>query len=264
MIDIHNHVLIGVDDGPQTEEEAVLLLKQAIDNGITDIIATPHHYSGDFVNPGSKILEKMDELNQIISQHQLDINVHPGQEIRMNGNFVEELKSGAGIPLNQSQYVLVEFSFNEVPSYTCPMFYDMQMSGYTPLIAHPERCKPIIKDPDKLHEYVERGAVAQVTAGSVAGELGENLKETSLKMIEAHLVHIIASDAHHAGLRPFMLQKAYDVVERELGSIYVEDLKHNAEAVLLGKEVKVKRPSKIETHYKSSKKRKKKKFLGLF
>ncbi|WP_031547967.1 tyrosine-protein phosphatase [Salinicoccus luteus] len=264
MIDIHNHVLVGTDDGPQTEEEAVMLLQQAIDNGITDIIATPHHYSGDFVNPGSKVLEKMDTLNQIISQHQLDINVHPGQEIRVNGNFVEELKSGASIPLNQSQYVLVEFSFNDIPNYVDPLLYDLQMSGYTPLIAHPERCKPIIKYPDKLYDFIEKGAIAQVTAGSVAGALGENLKETSLKMIEAHLVHIIASDAHHAELRPFMLKEAYDVVEKELGSIYVEDLKNNAEAVLQGKEVKVKRPSKIETHYKSSKKRKKKKFLGLF
>ena len=208
MIDIHNHVLIGVDDGPQTEEEVVLLLKQAIDDGITDIIATPHHYSGDFVNPGSKILEKMDELNQIISQHQLDINVHPGQEIRVNGNFVEELKSGAGIPLNQSQYVLVEFSFNEIPNYVDPLLYDMQMSGIHPLIAHPERCKPIIKNPDKLYDFIEKGAIAQVTAGSVAGELGENLKETSLKMIEAHLIHLIASDAHHAELRPFVLKEA--------------------------------------------------------
>ncbi|WP_342388761.1 tyrosine-protein phosphatase [Salinicoccus bachuensis] len=264
MIDIHNHVLVGADDGPQTEEEAVLLLQQAIDNGITDIIATPHHYSGDFVNPRSKILEKIDTLNQIISQHQLDINVHPGQEIRVNGSFVEELKSGVSIPLNQSQYVLVEFSFNDIPNYVDPLLYELQMSGYTPLIAHPERCKPIIKYPDKLHEYIEKGAVAQVTAGSVVGELGQNLKETSLKMIEAHLVHIIASDAHHAELRPFMLKEAYDMVEKELGSIYIDDLKYNAEAVLLGKEVKVKRPSKIETHYKSKKKRKKKRFLGIF
>lgn len=256
MIDIHNHILIGVDDGPQTEEEAVILLKQAIDNGITDIIATPHHYNGDFVNLGSKILEKMDELNLVISQHQLDINVYPGQEIRVNGNFVEELKAGVGIPLNQKQYVLIEFSFNEIPSYVGPMFYDIQMNGYTPIIAHPERYKAIIKNPDRLHDFIEKGAIAQVTAGSVAGELGDNLKETSLKMIEAHLVHLIASDAHHAGFRPFMLQEAYDVVEKELGSIYVEDLKYNAEAVLHGKEVKVKRPSKIESYHKKSKKRK--------
>lgn len=264
MIDIHNHLLIGVDDGPQSEEEAVALLRQAIGNGITDIVATPHHYSGDFINFKNKIMDKMDELNRIIETHQLDITIHPGQEIRVNGSLVEELKEQKSIPLNNSKYVLVEFPFNDIPSYVETLLFDIQMNGFTPVIAHPERCKPIIKDPDKLYDFIEKGAVAQVTAGCVSGALGENLQETSLRMLENNLAHIIASDAHHAEIRPFLLKEAYAVVSERLGESVTERLQHNASAVLHNKEVKVKQPNQIQTHYQSKKRRKKKKFLGLF
>ncbi|GAB3063779.1 tyrosine-protein phosphatase [Salinicoccus sesuvii] len=263
MIDIHNHVLIGIDDGPKTEEEAVALLKQAIDNGITDIIATPHHHSGAFLNPRSKIIEKMEELSKLIETHQLDIKVHPGQEIRINGDMVTELQFDVSIPLNQSQYVLVEFSFTEVPNYVEKLLYDLQMKGYIPVIAHPERCKPITKNPNRLYEIIEKGAIAQVTASSISGALGQNLKETSLAMIENNLAHVISSDAHSTKTRPFLLKEAYEVVTEELGENFTEVLQLNAGAILHNKEVKVKPPQKLLPH-SQIKKQKKKKFLGLF
>ncbi|WP_411843761.1 tyrosine-protein phosphatase [Salinicoccus sp. HZC-1] len=262
MIDIHNHVLIGVDDGPQSEEEATNLLKQAIENGITDIIVTPHHYSGDFINLKSKIMEKMEEITYIIKKHHLDIKLYPGQEIRINGDLVNELESGVNLPLNQTQYVLVEFSFTEIVSYAENLFFDLQMKGYTPVIAHPERCRPMAKDPNKLYELIEKGAIGQLTAGSVCGALGEGMQETSLKMIEHNLVHVVASDAHHSTMRPFMLKEAYQVIEERLGAEYVEYLNQNAEAILNNKEVKVRSPKQIETKNKGAKK--KKKFFGLF
>lgn len=264
MIDIHNHLLIGVDDGPQDEQEALDLMKQAIDNGITDIIVTPHQYSGDFRNPKSKILEKMEGIKTLIQQHDLNINVYPGQEIRINGELVHELETDINIPLNESQYVLVEFSFTELTNYTEKLFFDLQMKGYTPLIAHPERCRPLMKEPDKLYDLIEKGAIGQVTATSVVGALGEGLQKKSLKLIEHNLVHVVASDAHHATNRPFKLREAYQVIEEKLGTEYVERLKYNAEAILHNRDVKVKPPKKWTTEDSIRKKRKKKKFLGLF
>lgn len=204
----------------------------------------------------------MAEVTDIIEKHQLDINIHPGQEIRINGDLVNELETGVNLPLNQSQYVLVEFSFTEIASFTENLFFDLQMKGYTPLIAHPERCRPMAKDPNRLYELIEKGAIAQITAGSVSGALGEGLQETSLKMIEHNLIHVVASDAHHATTRPFMLKKAYEVIEERLGAEYVEYLQKNAEAILNSKEVKVRSPKRIEMNNKDAKKRKK--FLGLF
>ena len=264
MIDIHNHLLIGVDDGPQNEEEALALMKQAIDNGITDIIVTPHQYSGDFINPKSKILEKMEEIKFLIGKHNLNLNVYPGQEIRINGELVHELESEINIPLNGSQYVLVEFSFTELANYTEKLFFDLQMKGYTPLIAHPERCRPLMKAPDRLYDLIEKGAIGQVTATSVAGALGEGIQEKSLKLIQNNLVHVVASDAHHASNRPFMLKEAYQVIEENLGEEYVHRLKYNAEAILHNRDVKVKPPKRWTPEESGRKKRKKKKFLGLF
>lgn len=262
MIDIHNHLLVGADDGPATEQDALDLLYQAHENGITDIIVTPHHYSGDFVNPKSKILTDMEALKNIVKENDININVYPGQEIRINGDLVEELEAGLNLSLNHSSYVLVEFPFTEVPNYAEKMFFDLQMKGYTPVIAHPERCRPLKDDPRKLYDFIEKGALAQVTAISVAGKLGEGLQQASFKMIENHLIHFVGSDAHHAEKRPFMLKEAYEVIEAELGASYVEYLKYNAEAILRNKEVKVKAPVQYKLDSKKVKKRKK--FLGLF
>lgn len=262
MIDIHNHLLVGADDGPATEQDALDLLLQAQNNGITDIIVTPHHYSGDFINHKSKILTEMEDLQCVIDKNDIDINIYPGQEIRINGDLVDELESGLNLSLNHSNYVLVEFSFTEVPAYSEKLFFDLQMKGYTPVIAHPERCRPLKDNPEKLYDLIEKGALAQVTANSVAGKLGEGVQKASLEMLENNLIHIVGSDAHHAKNRPFMLKEAYEVIEAEMGTSYVEYLKYNAKAILQNKEVKLKAPIQYGADRKKVKKRKK--FLGLF
>lgn len=260
MIDIHNHILIDVDDGPSSTDEALNLLKQAKNNGITDIIVTPHHLSGDFVNPKNKILDEMEYLKNLIQTHGIDINIYPGQEIRINGDILNGLIDNSNLSLNHSNYVLIEFAFSEMPHYAERLFFDLQMKGFTPIIAHPERCRPIKESPNKLYHLIEKGALAQVTANSVTGKLGDGLQELSLNMIKNNLVHIIGSDAHHSEKRPFMLKEAYDVVGTELGKDYVDDLKLNAERILHNKGVKIKAPVKN----KSDEKIKRKKFLGLF
>jgi len=266
MIDVHNHVLIGVDDGPGTREDAVTLLKQAAAGGITDIIATPHHQTTHYTNPAGTVREKLEELQQIIREEGIDIRVHPGQEIRIYGEMIQHLEAGENLTLNRSRYVLVEFPFSDLPHYTGQLLFEIQMNGYIPLIAHPERCKPIIRHPEKLHNLIEKGAISQVTATCVTGDLGENLQKTSLKMIENNLAHIVASDAHNAETRPFALKEAYDVITEALGEEYTERLKKNAEKLLNDKEMILKLPKPMESHYTENRKRKKKKkkFLGLF
>lgn len=259
MIDIHNHLLIGVDDGPQTDQDALDLLKQAEKNGITDVIVTPHHKSGNFINQKEQILSEMKILEEIIKAHHVNIKVHPGQEIRIYGDLVNDLEGGLNISLNHSNYVLVEFSFTEIPHYIEQLLFDLQMKGYTPIIAHPERYKFLQENPQRLYDFIEQGALAQVTAGAVVGRLGEGLKVKSIEMIKNYLIHIIGSDAHHSLNRPFLLKEAYAVIEEELGSSYVEYLQYNAKAILQNTEVKLKAP--IQHKDKITKR---KKILGLF
>lgn len=267
MIDVHNHVLIDVDDGPGTREAATALLKQASESGITDIIATPHHKTTHYTTPKDTVMEKLSELHDIIEEENINIKVHSGHEIRINGEIINDLKFRDSLTLNKTKYVLVEFPFSDLPHYTEQLMFDLQMKGYIPLIAHPERCKPIIKNPEKLYSLIEKGAISQVTATCVTGDLGQNLKETSLKMIENNLAHIVASDAHSADTRPFALKEAYDVITEELGEVYTERLKKNAEKLLNDEDLILKLPKPMESHYTETtkkRKKKKKKFFGLF
>src|SRR5699024_8780558 len=216
----------------------------------------------DYINHKRKILTKMKNLQSIINKNDIGINIYPGQEIRINGDLINELETGLNLSLNHSNYVLVEFSFTEVPAYAEKLFFELQMKGYTPVIAHPERCRPLKENPEKLYDLIEKGALAQVTANSIVGKLGEGIQRTSLEMVKKNLIHIVGSDAHHAKNRPFMLKEAYEMIEKELGASYVDYLKYNSKAILNNKEVKLKAPIRYSTDKEKVKKRKK--FLGLF
>lgn len=263
MIDIHNHILINADDGPKSEEEALTLLLQAENAGITDIIMTPHHYSGDFENPGEKVMEMLSKLNKAAKRSNVHINLYPGQEIRINPNLLYELLSGKSITLNDSRYVLMEFSYLEIADYADQLIFDLQMNGFVPVIAHPERFASLINNLEELYKLVDKGVLIQITAGSVTGLFGNNLKALTLKMIRQNIVHVVASDAHDAVKRPFMLLEAYKVIETELGTSYVDYLKDNAKAILNNEEVTVMSPERNDFKHEF-KKQKRKSLWGLF
>lgn len=236
MIDIHNHLLINVDDGPKSSEETLNLLNQAVEQGITDIIVTPHHHSGSYITPAAVVKEKLREVESIIKNNNIQINVHPGQEIRINDVLIDELRSGEALTLAGSSYVLVEFSFTELREDVDEVFTALRELGLTPIIAHPERCGPLVKNEQILARLIKDGALAQVTAASVCGEFGSDLQANSLGLIEKGLIHIVASDAHHAEYRPFMSKEAFEIIENELGSFYVEKMKRTAKNVLDNKQ----------------------------
>src|SRR5699024_3800796 len=232
MIDIHNHLLINVDDGPKSEEETLDLLNQAVGEGITDIICTPHHHSGTYNTPADIVREKLSEEQNIIDKHQLPVKVHPGQEIRINDDLIEELRTGEALTLAGSKYILIEFSFTELREDLDEVFTALRELGLTPIIAHPERCRPLVKNEQILARLIKEGALAQVTAASVCGEFGSDLQENSLELIQKGLIQIVASDAHHAEYRPFMSKEAFEIIENELGESYVEKMKQTAADVL--------------------------------
>lgn len=236
MIDIHNHLLINVDDGPKSSEETLNLLNQAVEQGISDIIVTPHHHSGTYITPADIVKQKLHEVESIIKDNNIPVNVYPGQEIRINDVLIEELRSGESLTLAGSNYILVEFSFTELREDVDEVFTALRELGLTPIIAHPERCRPLVQNEQILARLVKDGALAQVTAASVCGEFGSDLQANSLDLIEKGLIHIVASDAHHAEYRPFMSKEAFEIIENELGSSYVEKMKQTAKNVLDNKQ----------------------------
>jgi protein-tyrosine phosphatase len=254
MIDLHCHILPNVDDGPKDLAGSVEMAKQAVQQGIKTIIATPHHRNEKYENHGQTIFRQVEEFNRVLKSENLDLTVLPGQETRIFGEMVEGLESGEILPLNQGKYVFVELPSGHVPRYTGQLLFDIQLKGFIPVIVHPERNQEIIENPEVLYQLVKKGALTQVTASSVSGHFGKAIKKFSLQLIEANLTHFVASDAHNTSSRGFKMVEAYDVIEKSFGIEAVYMLRENAELVVQGKSVYREVPERV----------KRKRILGLF
>lgn len=232
MIDIHNHILVDVDDGPKSINEAIELLKQAKSEGVTDIVASPHHLHTRYSNDIQKVKMKLNELKKIEEIKELEIRLYSGQEIRVTDQIIDDINNGKIEGINGSRYLLLEFPSNEVPHYSNQLFYELQTMSYVPIIAHPERNKAIVQNMDLLFELINGGALSQITTSSLLGEFGSNVRKLSLKMIDNNLAHFIASDAHSATHRPFVLKQLFK--EKKLKTYYeeLESYLKNGKAVL--------------------------------
>ncbi|WP_102026503.1 tyrosine-protein phosphatase [Salirhabdus sp. Marseille-P4669] len=246
MIDIHCHILPGVDDGPQMIMNSIVMAQAALDEGICTIIATPHHLNGKYTNTKLDIVKNVELLNQALLEESIPLTIIPGQETRINGDLVERLQQDEILPLNDSKYVFVEFPSNHVPHYTSQLFFDIQVAGYTPVVVHPERNSTLIQDPDKLYRLVKNGALTQVTASSLIGKFGKKIQKFSTEIVEANLTHFIASDAHNTTSRGFYLRDAYDYIKREFGNGLVFQFMENAESLLDGRAVVGDQPNRIK------------------
>lgn len=254
MIDIHCHILPGLDDGAETMNDSIAMAKLAVRNGIHQVVATPHHKTSKYDNSKATVVERVKELNLTLQKLQIPLEVLLGQEVRVYGDLIEDYINDQIVTVNLHNYVLIEFPSNHVPSYTERLFYNMQMNGLTPIIAHPERNSQIVEQPDKLFHLIEKGALSQVTASSLTGDFGKKIQKFSFQLIEANLTHFIATDAHNITTRPFNLAEAYDVIEKNYGIDYVDLFIENAELMTVGKMIYREDPKRM----------KRKKIFGIF
>jgi protein-tyrosine phosphatase len=257
MIDLHCHILPNVDDGPQTLAESIEMAKLAVKEGITTIIATPHHRNEKYENHHQTIFRKVEEFNSVLKKENMNLSVQVGQEPRIFGELIEALETGEVGPINhqgKGKYVLVELPSGHVPRYTSQLLFDMQLKGYIPVIVHPERNQEIIENPEVLYQLVKKGALTQVTASSVTGYFGKTIKKFTHQLIEANLTHFIASDAHNTSSRSFKIVEAYETIGKQFGNDLVYLYRENAELLVKGLTVYKEAPERV----------KKKKILGLF
>lgn len=238
MIDIHNHLLYGLDDGPLDEESMLELAREAEKIGITDIVATPHYIKHRFRNNADIVKSRTEEVQSILNDHHIDIKVYPSQEIQMFGEELEGLESGELLPITEgSRYVLIEFPFFSIPEFAEQTFEKLFNAGYRPILAHPERIIPIQDDPQILFDLIDRGALCQVTAGSLVHKYGEDAKRVADYLLEQDAIHIVGSDAHNTSNRNFHIKEAYEFLERTKGIETVIRLKENARKILKNEEI---------------------------
>jgi len=254
MIDIHCHILPGVDDGPSTLEDSLMMAREAVEEGVKTIIATPHHRNNKYENPKEEILIHVNNLNNELKKENIPLTILPGQENRIFGELLEDYYKGEILTLNETDYLFIEFPTSSVPRYAERLLYDIQVKGLTPIIVHPERNKELINNPNILYDFVKNGALTQVTAASIAGYFGKSIQKFSKQLIECHLTHFIASDAHNTHNRGFKINEAFKIVEREFGAEYIYLYMDNSESLIKGNPIERVIPEPI----------KRKKFLGIF
>jgi len=246
VIDLHCHLLPGVDDGARTLDDSLAMAQQAVSEGISHILVTPHHRNGKYLNPKEAVLEATTALQKELDDRGIGLTLYPSQEIRINGDLMDDIENEDILFIDEEQrYLLIEFPTLSIPAYTEQLFFKLRQQGITPVIVHPERNQAIIDDPNILLPFIERGALAQVTASSYAGAFGKDIAKLSSQLIEANLVHILASDAHNTRGRGFHFQKAFAKLEAEFGPEKVAYFKQNAKDLFNGDVVHTEAPSEV-------------------
>lgn len=221
MIDIHCHLLYGVDDGAKTIEESVAMLEEAKRQGIIGIILTPHYRHGMFDYPTEEIAEHYRMLLPYAKK--LEMYLALGTEYHVNSQIVEALDKGRCRTLAGSRYVLCEYSRDTEYSYIYQMTQELLLHGYVPVLAHTERY-PALADPKDVEEIRSLGAWITVNADAVLGLEGMGPKKYCRKLLKEELVDAIASDSHGIKSRACHMQKCRERIEKKYGLQEAEKL----------------------------------------
>lgn len=246
MVDIHSHILFGVDDGPNSIEESIAMLEKAAEEGITHIISTSHANHPIYDVSAKLVMEQIHELQNQLDNRQIPVTVHLGHEVRISQSIIENFLESKILSLAKSNYLLLELPSNYIPQYAYHIIRELISLGITPIIAHPERNKSIIEKPIRLQRLIREGAVAQITAGSLAGHFGRAIQHLSLKLVRANLVHVYGSDAHNLRTRPFFFNKGISFLEKEKAFDEIDLFLENNARILENKPLIIYEPEEIE------------------
>ncbi len=218
MIDIHCHILPGVDDGSPGLAESLEMARMAADSGVTDIIATPHCNlpgQGPKNYRGPQLEESLRELQEGIRRLGIPLRVHPGAEVFCTPELPELLREQRLLTLNGSRYLLTEFFFDESLVYMDRMLAAIWQQGLTPVLAHPERYDAVQQDPYIIRRWFESGYLIQMNKGSLLGRLGHRAQHCARWLLERGLIHLAASDAHRPDVRTPHMKLLWEQLEED-------------------------------------------------
>ena len=246
MIDLHTHILPGLDDGVKTLEESIKMCWMSFRDGVRTIVATPHTLNGLYLNDRDIILKKVDELNEALihcgmrisdcgiknSKSEIDFSsinsefripnsefrILPGSDVRLCENTLSHLDQGKLMTISDSKkYLFLEFPFQGIPHQAEEIIFQVMQRGMIPIITHPERNIELGQRPRRYYEMIRKGCLGQVTAMSLTGELGPRIKQVAERLLTNRLIHFIASDAHSLDGRPPILSEAVRVAGKIVG-----------------------------------------------
>ena len=226
MIDLHTHILPGLDDGSDDIEESVAMAELALEGGTRRLVATPHsNQSGRFENYFSaELVKAFEEFEKAVREKNMPLKLYRGMEIFASWDVAEKIADGRLIGLGDSDYYLIEFPFGAEPDEIGDILESVLAIGKIPLIAHPERYFCVQYHPDILYEWMKMGCLSQINKGSLFGKFGRGAAKTAEILLDFDLVTCIASDAHSAFVRTPYMEEIQEAVEERYDRGYAEAL----------------------------------------
>ncbi|MBF0713330.1 tyrosine protein phosphatase [Gemella sp. GH3] len=229
MIDIHSHIIFGVDDGPKTLEESILLIKESYSQGTRSIIATSHRRKGMFETPEEKIRENFNIIKSEIEKILPDLNLYYGAEIYFTSDILNKLENNIFPTLGDTDYVLIEFSSSTRYTEIYKAVDKIILLGKIPILAHIERYNELVNSEKKVRNLIDKGAYIQINSASVLkvklfGDSQKEYKKRAKYFLDKDLVHFVATDMHNLTSRKPYFKEAYKIIEKKYGKKRAEDL----------------------------------------
>lgn len=239
MIDIHSHILYGIDDGAKTIEDSIDIIRQAAANGVTDIIVTPHFILGSTYNCNN--INKKSLITKIknkLKKENIDVSIYLGNEVFVEQDMLKLKKDGLIATLCNGKYLLFELPMNGEITGLSDIIFNLRCKGYIPVIAHPERYLNIKKNPKIVEDLLAKGALFQSNIGSFLGVYGKTAQKTAILLLKHHAITFIGSDIHHAKDNFYnSLEEVKRILLKYVSNEEVEDLLVNNASKILNKEV---------------------------
>lgn len=230
MIDLHCHLLPGIDDGARDLDVALSMAQMAIDDGITTLACTPHIYPGMYENTAPGIRQAIADLQAQLDQRDMPLQLVQGADVHLQPDLAGSIRSGRVPTLAASRYLLLEPPHHVAPPRFEESVFELQVAGYVAVITHPERLSWLADHYPMMQRLVRAGAWMQVTAGSLTGRFGRNARYWAERMLDDGLVHLLATDAHDPQRRPPLLAEGREAAAQRIGRAQAWHLVHTRPA----------------------------------
>ncbi len=233
MIDLHAHVLTGIDDGPKTVMDTLSVLRQAASDGTRQIVAVAHANDGHFDVGRQDYDRAFTAAVREIDMAALDIQLIPAMEVRLGPHLAEGYRQGDFLAIGDTGYFCVELPPNDFPAYTLDALYELSLEGLRLLIIHPERNRGIRKRPELAERLIRMEALGVASGGSILGQFGPEAEATAWQLIEMGLIQAVATDGHSVLKRPLRLSAYEPVLTRRYGESVATSLLETTPALVL-------------------------------